>query len=304
MNEICERCNAKNSIIIDQVEGEIVCQNCGKVYEERIIDDEYEKRTYENDGGNNQIQRVGPPQNPTFGNEFGTNLIIRENGETKKIKSFQKLTNTQKNSLKIKSLLSSVNVSYKLIQEVEEIYDKINKKLNMRGRTIIHIIIAIYYYVCKKEGSSKTPKQVAEMFHSLDSELNERKIKKALNSIKYEMVEPSDEKENIDSQQQLIKNFVGGNEDKCQLRELSFKIVENLNKSSLLEGKSPKTIAGLSLLLSYRLLNDNLFDKNKFYSTFSNKITLKNSYDIIKDSLNIIIPDGYNKMINNNNLFP
>ena len=184
------------------------------------------------------------------------------------------------------------------------IFDKINKKICMRGRNIIHIIIAIYYYVCKKEGSSKTFKQVAEMFHSLDSELNERKIKRALNSIKYEMVEPSDEKENIDSQQQLIKNFVGGNEDKCQLRELSFKIVENLNKSSLLEGKSPKTIAGLSLLLSYRLLNDNLFDKNKFYSTFSNKITLKNSYDIIKDSLNIIIPDGYNKMINSNNLFP
>ena len=143
MNEICERCNAINSIIIDQVEGEKVCQNCGKVYEERIIADEYERRTFENDEGDNQIQRVGPPQNPIFGNEFGTTLIIRENGETKKFKSFQKLTKIQKNFLKIQRLLSSVNIPQKLIEEVKMIYDKINKKLNMRGRIIIHIIIAI-----------------------------------------------------------------------------------------------------------------------------------------------------------------
>ena len=184
------------------------------------------------------------------------------------------------------------------------IYDKINKKLNMRGRIIIHIIIAIYYYVCKKEGSAKTFKQVAEMFHNLDPKLNERIIKKAFNSIKFEMVEPSDENENIDSQQHLILTFVGGSEDKYELRKLAFKIVENLNNSNLLEGKNPKTIAGLSLLLSYKLLNDNLFDKNEFYSMFSNKTTLKKSYDIIKDSLNLIIPDEYSKVISNYNLFP
>ena len=304
MNEICERCNAINSIIIDQVEGELVCQNCGKVYQERIIADEYEKRTFENDEGDNQIQRVGPPQNPTFGNEFGTNLIIRENGETKKFKSFQKLTKIQKNFLKIQRLLSSVNVPQKLIEEVKMIYDKINKKLNMRGRNIIHIIIVIYYYVCKKEGSAKTFKQVVELFHSLDPNFNERIIKKAFNSIKFEMVEPSDENENIDSQQHLILTFVGGSEEKYELRKLAFKIVENFNNSNLLEGKNPKTIAGLSLLLSYKLLNDNLFDKNEFYSMFSNKTTLKKSYDIIKDSLNLIIPDEYNKMIRNYNLFP
>ena len=302
MNEICERCNAINSIIIDQVEGELKCQNCGKVYEERIIADEYERRTFENDEGDNQIQRVGPPQNPIFGNEFGTTLIIRENGETKKFKSFQKLI--QKNFLKIQRLLSSVNIPQKLIEEVKMIYDKINKKLNMRGRIIIHIIIAIYYYVCKKEGSAKTFKQVVELFHSLDPNLNERIIKKAFNSIKFEMVEPSDENENIDSQQHLILTFVGGSEEKYELRKLAFKIVENFNNSNLLEGKNPKTIAGLSLLLSYKLLNDNLFDKNEFYSMFSNKTTLKKSYDIIKDSLNLIIPDEYNKMIRNYNLFP
>ena len=202
--QICERCKAKNSIIIDHEYGESVCENCGLVYDDRIIADEYEKRTFENDEGDNQIQRVGPPVNPTFGNEFGTTLIIRENGKTKRIKSFPRLTAIQRNFLKIQRLLSSVNIPQKIIEEVKMIYDKINKKICMRGRNIIHIIIAIYYYVCKKEGSAKTLKEVAEKFNSLDSRLNERIIKKAFNIIKYEMAEPSDENENIDSQKNYI----------------------------------------------------------------------------------------------------
>ena len=302
--QICERCKAKNSIIIDHEYGESVCENCGLVYDDRIIADEYEKRTFENDEGDNQIQRVGPPVNPTFGNEFGTTLIIRENGKTKRIKSFPRLTAIQRNFLKIQRLLSSVNIPQKIIEEVKMIYDKINKKICMRGRNIIHIIIAIYYYVCKKEGSAKTLKEVAEKFNSLDSRLNERIIKKAFNSIKYEMAEPSDENENIDSQKNYIRTFVGGNEDKYILRELTFKIVENINNTSLLEGKNPKTIAGLSLLLSYKLLNDNLFDEKEFYSMFSNKTTLNKSYDIIKDSLNLIIPERYNKELFSYNIFP
>ena len=101
-----------------------------------------------------------------------------------------------------------------------------------------------------------------------------------------------------------IRTFVGGNEDKYILRELTFKIVENINNTSLLEGKNPKTIVGLSLLLSYKLLNDNLFDEKEFYSMFSNKTTLNKSYDIIKDSLNLIIPERYNKELFSYNIFP
>ena len=116
--------------------------------------------------------------------------------------------------------------------------------------------------------------------------------------------EEMDENENIDSQKNYIRTFVGGNEDKYILRELTFKIIENINNTSLLEGKNPKTIAGLSLLLSYKLLNDNLFDEKEFYSMFSNKTTLNKSYDIIKDSLNLIIPEGYNKVLFSYNIFP
>ena len=55
---------------------------------------------------------------------------------------------------------------------------------------------------------------------------------------------------------------------------LSYDIIDNFNKNEILEGKSPKTIAGLSLILSCKLLNDNLYDNKEFHSIFSNKNTL------------------------------
>ena len=57
MNEICEKCQAKNSFIEDYVQGNVVCTNCGLILEENIIDDKYEKRTFQTD--NNEIKRVG-----------------------------------------------------------------------------------------------------------------------------------------------------------------------------------------------------------------------------------------------------
>lgn len=43
---ICPRCNARDSKVTDSRSGEIVCQNCGLVFEERIIDDTYEKKEF------------------------------------------------------------------------------------------------------------------------------------------------------------------------------------------------------------------------------------------------------------------
>ena len=59
--EICSRCKSKDSIITDYENGELVCNQCGLVYEERIIVDEDEQRTFADDNGDNQIHRVGPP---------------------------------------------------------------------------------------------------------------------------------------------------------------------------------------------------------------------------------------------------
>ena len=292
-NEICENCKVKGSIIMNYDVEQLVCNNCGLVCDKKIIADEDEKRTFENDEGDNQIHRVGPPTSQAYGNECGTDLIIRINGKTKYVKGYSKFSKIQKNFIRIHKLLSSANVEKKLIEETKELYDKIAKTKNMQGRNINHIILGIFYYVCRKEKCAKTIKEIALMFN-----VTERVIKKAFNNIKSDIVEPKATDDEIkEAEKNYIRTFIGGNIGKYDLKMLSFEIVENINKNNLLEGKSPKTIAGLALFLSYKLFSDNLDDKMEFYSMFCNKNTLKRSYDEIKPFLNIIIPQKYTDKI-------
>ena len=83
MEEVCEKCKSRNSIMEDPMYAIRVCTQCGLVYEENLSADQYEKRTFE--GKNNEIKRVGPPSNPEQENELGTTLIIFTNGRTGKM---------------------------------------------------------------------------------------------------------------------------------------------------------------------------------------------------------------------------
>ena len=292
---ICNKCKSKNSIITDYKNGEMVCNQCGLVYEEQIIVDEYEKRTFQDDSGDNKIHRIGPPSNPSYDKEFGTNLMIREKGRTKFIKSYSKYSKIQNNFSKIQYLLSQAQISQIMIEETKDIYGKISKKMNMQGRKISNIIIAIYYYVCRKNYTAKTFKEISRMFKVPESE-----IKNAFNSIKLYIVDSKEEKQLNEIEKNYIQEYLEGDIKRYNLKMLTYEIIDNINNCGILEGKSPKTIAGLSLIISCKLLNDKLYeDDNKvFYDKFSVKNTLIKAYDKIKEHLNLIVPKEYADKMN------
>jgi len=287
MSEICERCQAKDTFIEDHIEGIVVCTNCGLVLEENIIADEYEKRTFESD--NNEIKRVGPPTRPEQAVESGTYLLIRQNGHTQKRTIYTKQTKIFKNYKRIQKLLTSADVFPNLIEKTKEEYKELAKIKNFQGRNLNHIIIALYYYVCRKEKMAKTFKDVANMFPSV----TERQIKKAFNDIKSDVVDYDDEDELISMEKNFINMYIERDESKYEAKMLSYKIIKNINNNAVLEGKSPITVAGLSLMLSYKLLNDNSDDFKDFFSTFVTKATLKKAFEQIKNNLDMVIPNEY-----------
>lgn len=302
-NEICRRCQSKDSIITDYENGELVCNQCGLVYEERIIADEDEQRTFADDNGDNQIHRVGPPQNPIFGNECGTNLLIRDKGKTKVFKDYSNIPKIKKNFMRIDRFLSSHNITGILREETKSLFDKISKNnTSMQGRNLNHVFIGAYYYACRKLNMAKTIKEIA-----LEFNVTERIVKKAFNNIKYDIVVPQKKEEENNNEiydmcKNYIQTFIGRNINSYNLKMLALEILKNTINNELLEGKSPKTISGLALILSYALSNDNSYDKKELYSFFSNKNTLKKSYEEIKDNLNLLVPQKYQDKIPNINI--
>ena len=153
MSEICERCQAKDTFIDDPVEGTVVCKNCGLVLEENIIADEYEKRTFESD--NNEIKRVDLSSRLEQAVESGTYLLIRENGYTQERTIYTKQPKILKNYKRIQKLLTSADILPNEIEKTKEAYKELAKIKNFQGRNLNHIIIALYYYVCRKKKRQK-----------------------------------------------------------------------------------------------------------------------------------------------------
>jgi len=97
--------------------------------------------------------------------------------------------------------------------------------------------------------------------------------------------------------------YIGKNKSKYEAKMLSYKIIKNINDNAILEGKSPVTVAGLSLMLSYKLLNDNSDDFKDFFSTFATKATLKKAFEQIKDKLDMVVPNEYSNKIEGLQIF-
>ena len=253
MITICENCQAIDSIF--EYEGEIVCHKCGLVYAENIIADEYE--TYD---GEEQIRRVGPPETPEQAQEPGTTLIIKEKGVKKIIRTYRNRTKIERNSYRIKNYLANAGVMDNLIKDTISLYKSLAPNKNMQGRNFNHIIAALYYYALRLNKMAQSFKEIAKQFPSL----TERQIKKAYNSIKCHIADHNDEDELIKIEKNLVQYYIGDIIDKYEAKMLSYEIIQNINDCALLEGKSPNTVAGLSLLLSYKLLNDNSDNDKEF----------------------------------------
>ena len=296
-NEMCEGRKGANTIEINYMEGNLLYNICRK---------ESEEITYEDDSTENQIKRIGLTTNPIFDGEIGTKILIREKGQTKIIENYPNDRKISRNLNRIKKLLSSKNIPKNIIEQVKNFYIKISEKQYMQGRKINNIIIAIYYYVIKISEIGKTFKQISEMFN-----VREREIKKAFTSIQSVLVNSSEEFGNeLNNMTNYIKNFFEKNENenninKSELNEvksLSLEILESIYKSNILEGKRLTTITGLSLFLSYKLLNKNSYDEKNFYKYFCSKYTLMMAYEEIKNYIFLIVPNKYSDklyLINN-----
>ena len=264
MSTQCQNCKSLDSLIEDINEGAIICSKCGLVYQENVAIDECDY-DYEH-------------------------FKIKE--KKKRVKKTHKRPNRIDSKVaRIRNKLRNAGVSGKLIETTLSLYYSIipkKPKINIE-----HIIAALYYYALLINKIPQNYKQVAKTF----SPVTERQIKKAFNKIKHFFNDIKDEDELILREKNLIQLYLGGNVDKYDAKMLSFEIIKNINDNSLLASKTPNTVAGLALLLAYKLLNSTSDINKEFYSAFSNKVTISKSFEKIKKDLEKIIPKKYSDKI-------
>jgi len=76
----CSDCKKQTEVVFDHSAGDTVCSECGLVLESHSIDETSEWRTFANESGDNDPNRVGGPSNPLLTDGGLSTVIAKPNG--------------------------------------------------------------------------------------------------------------------------------------------------------------------------------------------------------------------------------
>ena len=284
----CTKCGAINSIIFNYKDGIEVCCCCGLIYEDKIIDDHYEQRNFgAENNGENKLSRVGATEKTP--NASSNKLAVKISGQTKIFKSNAMLTAEEKKLNKINEILSKKDIADCLIEDAKSFFDKINKKEKKRVNMEI-FVAALYYNSSKAIGVPKTFKEVSEIFG-----IKEKEIKS--NYFKLRKYFHINDKQRKNDYKNYIRTFCENFNDN-DVRDLATKIVTNIENSSLLDGREPNTIIGLSLILALSLKPESKIKKDDIYKSFSSKANLNGICKKFREKLINFLPEEYRVKFN------
>jgi len=173
----CPECGSEN-IRYDPIRGETVCESCGSVLKEAMIDVTQEWRAFDEDQRSRRV-RTGAALTPTKHDQGITTEIGKGRGELFKVASkkraqYYRLTKWHKRLIKsrdrnisfafseLQRLISYLHLSRAVHEKVANLYQQAVNKGLVRGRSTESIIAALLYITCREEGAPRTLDEISK----------------------------------------------------------------------------------------------------------------------------------------------
>lgn len=188
LNKKCPDCGGVR-FVEDHAAGDIVCQGCGLVVEEHIIDERSEWRTFsDKDKESVDPNRVGGPSNPLLdggglstvigkiqgdgGMSFGLNRMhTRSNNPDRNLLSAFK---------KISSMSEQLSLSMNIKDRACELYKEAMETGLMKGKGMQAVAAGCLYLACRQENNPRTFKEITAV---LPPEVQKRDIGRCFKDI-------------------------------------------------------------------------------------------------------------------------
>ncbi len=199
-NLVCAKCNTSDSIIVDNVDGIVVCSNCGNVVNS-VYDMSIEQKMYSDDSKGTIERCSGITSAFLPQTSLGTTISGSPYNRLKKLQQWSAMPYKEKslyNVLKtiqlkcrtcniLKCIEDDAKILYKNISESKhETGKNKGKVIIIRGVNRQGLIAACVFYACKRKGKSKGPKEIATLFDLKYRDLTKGcKIFKRLLKMKY-----------------------------------------------------------------------------------------------------------------------
>lgn len=296
----CPECNSPH-LVRDYKRGELVCQGCGLVLEEHLIDQGPEWRNF--DSGQDSKSRTGAPMSVTMHDKglstdmdwlnkdsYGRNIPTKNRAQLYRLRKWQRRIRvssaTERNLSFALGELERISSEMELPKHVREtsavIYRKAVKKNLIRGRSIEGVIAATLYAACRQCQVPRTLDEIAATSRVGRKEIGRtyrfmmRKLKLNLRPI---------------SPQEYIERFCS----ELNLgREVQNKAIDLLNKAQkkeLTSGRGPTGVAAAAIYIASILAGERKTQKDVADVAGVTEVTIRNRYKEMARKLDVDVDE-------------
>jgi transcription initiation factor TFIIB len=257
---LCPECG-NNDLISDLSRGEIICNLCGLVLNQRIIDSGPDWRAFSSEEASKKV-RVGAPTTLTLHDKglstmigwtnkdaFGKTLTPKMKADVYRLRKWHVRSRTNKSidrnlSYALNELdrfTSQLNLSKDIKESSAHIYRKIAYKNLIRGRSIEAMLIASIYAACRLTGIPKTLDDFLE-FATVDKKKIARCYRLILNELRINI--------KVSSPINFIPRFCAELNLSGKTQNRAAEIIKLAKKHRITAGKAPTGLAGAALYVA------------------------------------------------------
>ena len=283
-------------LIEDYHAGDLVCEACGLVVADRVIDVGSEWRTFSNDKNAKDMSRVGAAENPLLeGGELSTiiattreSTAFDENGKPL-YKNKRNLSSTDRTLMhafsEIGQMAERLNLPRSVSDQANAIFKQVHKTKNLRGRSNDAVASACLYMASRQEGVARTFKEVCAVSRVSKKEIG-KVFKKILKTLETNVQSVSVE--------DFMTRFCSNLELPTQVRKVANEIAKKAADIDLVAGRSPVSIAAAAIYMAAQSFGIKKEKKEIGDIAGVAEATISLSYRLMRPKAHELFPKDFN----------
>ncbi len=297
--ETCPECNSKD-LARDYERAEIICNECGLVIDEQIMDSGPEWRAFDSEQTTKK-SRVGAPMTYMLHDKglstvidwrnkdySGRELSPKRKAQVYRLRKWQqriRVSNSTERNLayaltELDRVASRINLPRNVKEIAAVVYRKAVEKKLIRGRSIEGVTAASIYAACRQ---CKVPRTLDEIADT--AKLNRREIGRTYRYISRELGLSLSPTTPID----YVPRFGSELDLKGEIQSKAIEILKKAMKKELTSGRGPTGIAAAAIYIASVLHGERRTQREVADVAGITEVTIRNRYKELAESLDIEI---------------
>ena len=291
----CPECGGGH-LVRDYNRGELVCEDCGLVLDEQLIDQGPEWRAFDADQGEKRA-RTGAPMTYTIHDKglsteigwknkdsYGKSIPTRNRAQLYRLRKWQRrirVSNATERNLafalsELDRMASELHLSQNVKENAALIYRRALKKDLIRGRSIDAFVAASLYAACRLLGVPRPLKEVSKASKRLHSEV----------AMTYRLlVRELQLRLPVDKPYKFIPSIAAKLEISQPTEQLAVKILRKAEENKALTGKDPRGLAAAALYMACQETKERRVQRVIARAAGTTEVTLRNRYRGLREAL-------------------